>query len=311
MGRESTDSQDSTASLPADLVEWLDERAAELDIDRDVVLEQLVAAYRQTADHDGDTPADVGVSSVDRERIEAVVAEVLEQRQPEIADDVAAAVSERFADSEAVEERIGAVERNFQSKLEDVRERVVQVKRETDGKASADHAHDAFDRLETIDDRLADIEAEVAALEAEIDAAPDANELAALESAVEDLTDSVEAREQRLTDAEEKLRTVGWAISDLRDERDQRGTDTLERLKAAAAGHDVSRAVCQNCGNAVEISLMTRPACPHCNAAVTNVEPASGFFSKPALVTASQIEAGDDRDARDGDVSATGQGDWR
>ncbi|WP_158855053.1 hypothetical protein [Halorhabdus sp. CUG00001] len=310
MGSESTESQDVTASLPADLAEWLDERAAELDVDRDVVLEQLVAAYRQTADRDDDSPADVGPTAVDRDRIEAVVADVLAEEKPAIAEDVASAVGERFADSEAVEERIATAERNFQSKLQDVRERVVQVKRETDEKAPADHDHDAFERLDAIDDRLADIEAAMAALEAEIEAAPDADELAALQASLEALDGTTDTHDDRLADAEEKLRTVAWAVSDLRDTQQQRGTDTLERLKAAAAGHDVSRAVCQNCDNAVEIALLTRPACPHCNAAVTNVEPASGFFSKPALVVASQIEAGD-TSGRDGDISATGQGDWR
>ncbi|WP_135664267.1 hypothetical protein [Halorhabdus rudnickae] len=302
MASESTDPGDVTVNIPAELLEWLDTHTAERDVDRDALLTQLLETYRRTAD--GDTP-DPAAAGVDRETIEHVVEEILAQQREELVATVAAEV-ESDTETDSLAERIGDLEADFQGKLEDVRERVIQVKRETDAKAPADHHHDALDRLDAIDERLDQLAGDVAALEAEVEARAGQPALEALEDTVEEHAETLSAREERLADLEDKLRTVGWAVSDLREEQAARGTDTLDRIKTAAAGHDVSRAVCENCGEAVEIALMTRPACPHCEAAVTNVEPASGFFGKPALVTASQIESGmDDGADPNRDVSAS------
>ncbi|WP_136688549.1 Asp23/Gls24 family envelope stress response protein [Halorhabdus amylolytica] len=301
MASESTDPGDVTVTLPAELREWLDTHAAERDVDRDELLRQLLETYRRTAD--GDTP-DPAEAAVDRETIEHVVREVLAERREEI---VAAVTAEIEPDEETdgLAERVDKLEANFQEKLGDVRKRVIQVKREADAKAPVDHHHDAFDRLDGIDERLDELAGDVAALEAEIETLAAESALEELEANIDEYAETLAEREERLADLENKLRTVGWAVSDLREEQAGRGTDTLDRIKAAAAGHDVSRAVCENCGDAVELALMTRPACPHCEAAVTNVEPASGFFGKPTLVTASQIESGTDETDPDRDVSVS------
>ncbi|PSP59271.1 CopG family transcriptional regulator, partial [Halobacteriales archaeon QH_7_66_37] len=39
--------------------------------------------------------------------------------------------------------------------------------------------------------------------------------------------------------------------------------------------------------------LLTDPACPHCDATVTNVEADPGWFRKPKLRVASQLESGE------------------
>ena len=302
MASESTDPGDVTVTIPAELLEWLETHAAERDVDRDTLLAQLLETYRRTADGDTPEPAE---PTVDHETIEHVVREILAERREELV----AAVAEEVTSNEEVDglaERIEDLETGFQGKLEDVRERVIQVKREADAKAPADHHHDALDRLETIDERLDNLAGDVTALEAEVGTLAAEAALEELEASVDEHAETLMEREERLADLEDKLRTVGWAVSDLREEQAGRGTDTLDRIKAAAAGHDISRAVCENCGDGVEIALMTRPACPHCEAAVTNVEPASGFFGKPELVTASQIEGGTDNgNDPDRDVSAS------
>jgi len=57
----------------------------------------------------------------------------------------------------------------------------------------------------------------------------------------------------------------------------------------------VSRAVCENCSTAVEIGLLTEPTCPHCDAALGDVQPASGIFGKPKLTVARGLESGEER----------------
>ncbi|MFW5956090.1 MAG: hypothetical protein ACOCQY_01690 [Halorhabdus sp.] len=300
MASESTDPQDVAVSLPRELIEWLEEYATALEVDRHTLLEQLVASYRQTAEHDVQLRSRPEGTPADGDELEATVEAALDRRQQ----DIVAAVIEAIDTDEDLEARVETVERDFQTKLEDVRDRVVQVKREVDGKAPADHDHEAFERMDTIEQRLATLSAEIATLEAEADTHAAASALETVRNGFASLRETVDAREERLADIEEKLRTVGWAVSDLREEMANQSTDTLDRIKDAAARHDVSRAVCENCGEGVEIALLQRPACPHCSSAVTDVEPATGFFSKPSLIAASQIEAGEEHSS-DGDVTAT------
>jgi len=82
-------------------------------------------------------------------------------------------------------------------------------------------------------------------------------------------------------------------VSDLREAHEsQGGMEAVDRIKRAAAKNDIDRANCENCNSGVAVALLTEPECPHCEATVTNVEAASGFFGKPRLLTASQLESG-------------------
>jgi len=93
---------------------------------------------------------------------------------------------------------------------------------------------------------------------------------------------------------EDRLQTVAWVVSDLREAHESgNGLQAVERIKRAAAKADVERAKCENCGNGVTLSLLTDPECPHCSATVTNVEADPGWFRKPKLRVASQLESGE------------------
>ncbi|PSP84966.1 hypothetical protein BRC83_03395 [Halobacteriales archaeon QS_1_68_17] len=300
MASEPSDTSPLSMTLPAELNAWLDDHAADLGVDRETVVVQLLTSYRATAElTDGEAPPD---------GLEAVVEELIRDRADDIEQEVSAAVDDRLA----------ALEADFMEKIEDVRERVIQVKRATDAKASADHDHDAVDRLETRVDRLDE-------LAAEIDRLDDAeSRLGSLESTVEMLGSAADERDDRLEaaesdleavgsdleaaesdlevvesdleDVEEKLRRVAWVVKDLREGRrdgSKRGV-TVDGIKRAAAREGISKAACETCGEVVEIGLLTDPECPHCEAPVTDVEPAQGFFSKPRLAAATPIEPPDE-----------------
>ncbi|MFC7193707.1 hypothetical protein ACFQL4_02135 [Halosimplex aquaticum] len=134
MASESSDDAAVSVSLPADAEAWLDRKADDLGVDREAVVVQLLAAYR-AAEEFGDA-------------------------------DVSAAIG---TDVEAVEEGLSAeidrVEADFAEKIRDVRERVVQVKRETDRKADADHSHPEFGELATLSSAVDDLESALAGLE--------------------------------------------------------------------------------------------------------------------------------------------------
>jgi len=276
-----------TVSLPADLREWLTEQARALEVDEKILVRQLLASYRTAEQLDGDLDASEFLDGgVDEETVEEIARRTIRERL----DDIAAAVADR-RDDEGVEtelrEEIERVETDFTDKLDDVRKRVIQVKRAADAKAESDHGHEDIDRAV---DRLDDVEDALAELGDVVDD---------IEGTQADTVRTLDDVDDRLDDVEEKLRTVAWVVSDLRDAQEsQRGTTkTVERLKRGAAESDIERAKCENCGEGVTISLLTEPNCPHCDATVTEVEPAQGFFGKPKLAIAKQLEAGTETDS--------------
>jgi flagellar motility protein MotE (MotC chaperone) len=309
MASESTEGAVSV-DLPSELHDWLEEKATELGVEREQLLVQLVAAYRTAAEvddgpavlgpPDGSTlPADAVADAVDGRVADIIDEQVSDTVEEHVADAVEEQlgstvresaeplVTERVNEStKAVQrqlgDRIDGVEEEFTEKLEDVRERVIQVKKEADVKAPADHTHE---QLEAV----ADIDRSVATLE---------DELAELRSTVEEAVPEHESKitevDARIAEMEDRLKTVAWVVSDLRDAHESgKGLEAVERIKRAAAKADIERAKCENCGNKVTLALLTDPACPHCDATVTNVEPDPGWFRKPKLRVASQLESGD------------------
>lgn len=300
MASESTETV--TVRLPSELDSWLDEQARELEVPRETVLVQMLASYRATAELDGEldaaelevgAPSDEEVAEVVDQRVDSRVDERLGEqldRRIEATVDRRAEAAVETSLSEATEAvearlkgRVDSVEREFQEKLEDVRERVIQVKQEADARAPADHDHEEFQRLVALGTQVDDLREEVEHLAERLDATIPEQETA------------VEEMEADLDTVQERLRTVAWAVRDLRDSVEaETGLDAVERVKRAAAKADVDRARCENCGNGVDIALLTDPHCPHCEATVTDVEEARGFFSKPKLLVASQLESGEE-----------------
>jgi len=294
MSSESTDDGGVHVELSADLDEWLTEQAETLGIPREAVMKQLLAAYMTAADSD-DEIDDLLQPSADE--LDAVVAATVDEKLngsvesatesavkahiPEIVDTVERQLAERF----------DALEADFQTKIEDVRERVVQIKRETDAKAPADHSHEEFDRINALTQEIEGMEAELAALRDDV-----TESLEAQDERVDDTAGRIDDIDDRLNDVEDKLTRVAWVVSDLRD--DQGGRDqnqkAVDRLKRAAAQENISTARCSNCDEQVEIGLLTEPQCPHCNTTVSDVRPEGGIIrSKARLVAAAQLEPGE------------------
>ena len=107
-------------ALPEDVEEWLAERADSGERSREELLALAVDFYRFLASRD-----EVAPDAEDIPEVPAIV-----ERLDALDADVAAL-------SDAVDE-----------KIEDVRERVIQVKREADGKAPADHDHPELAEVE-------------------------------------------------------------------------------------------------------------------------------------------------------------------
>lgn len=324
MASESAESS-LTVTLPDELGQWIDEQAAELDVDRETVLIQLLASYRamvefdEGADGEGDVPA-AGVATIAEtvERnlareledqieadleplVESILADTLDERvesevQSQLRTAIESAIGDRIEEAtdtvrQQLRDRVESLEDDYRTNLDDVRDRVVQVKKETDGKAPADHDHEEFDQLGDLSERLAGLTEQVTDLEVAMNDLDSA--IANHDETITEHDDAVADVESELSVVQERLQTVAWVVNDLREAQTHTDPESVERIKRAAARADVDRAKCENCTNGVEIALLTDPECPHCEATVTDFEPGGGFFSNPKLVVASQLESGD------------------
>lgn len=268
MASETTEDGSLTVNLPGELDSWLTERAQTLGVDRETVLLQLLASYRAADELDDDA-----VPVPDSTAVEQLVSDRLTQAADTIQQEV-----------DAVQQEVDAIEQRHEEDIEDVRGRVVQLKREIDGKAPADHSHEELARLDDLQAELSEVQSAVDSIEEEVDST-----VAEHDVLVEDI-------DERLDTLQERLKTVAWVVSDLRDAHEsQGGIEAVDRIKRAAAKADIDRAKCESCGNGVNIALLADPECPHCRATVTNVEAADGWFSKPRLLAASQLESGEDQ----------------
>lgn len=267
MATESADGTEVSVTLPPDLEEWLEDRAATMDVDRDELLVQLASAYRATADGDGDL-RDVLAEGVDAEALEDVE-------------------SRLSADEETIstlDDRVDGLESELADIVEDLRNRILQLRDAVADTAPENHSHREFATLQSsVDDLAADLES--------------------LGDDLEDRDDRVDAVESRLAEAEGKLTRLARVVVSLRRAVEgEPGETTLEELRRAANRHGVAEAACGACEQPVTVGLLTEAACPHCGTAFEDIElPEPGLgrvlgFRGPRLrcVDPPALEGGDE-----------------
>ena len=191
-------------------------------------------------------------------------------------------------DLATLEERISSLDEDVEAKIQDVRDRVIQVKRETDAKASDDHEHPGLrENLETNQNRIDRAVQTAESLEETIDAMESRFERGfenyeeILEHLV-DQTDDLSAETSALHEVAKQLKRKLTALR-AREQRRQR----TDAVKADANRKGVNEARCGSCGNDVTVALLTEPACPFCGAEIADVTPKPGFFGTAALETGS------------------------
>lgn len=180
----------------------------------------------------------------------------------------------------------------FMELVEDVRERVIQVKREADQKAAADHTHpELADQIDQTTNMIADVEAEIERIHSNTQSLE--TDLERGFENYEDILDHLITETDRLSD---RLETVGQAVLDTRNQlreitAAQQRIKAVNELKQAANKHGVTAGECEACGRTVRVGLLTEPKCPHCSSTLTDIEPADGFrrlFGTATLQTGDQ-----------------------
>lgn len=274
MASDESDEGRTSVSLPADLGDWLDEEATSRNVDRDQLLEGLILAFRQVSQEENGA-IDLTVERDSLDEVPSVVEDRLDEQQTE-----------------------------FMDLINDVRRRVIQVKRETDKKASADHEHERLEGdLETVADAYEDLDEDLRSLRGDVEKVGED-----LEAGFENYEEILEHLADETDRLDQRLEMVARVLVEIRSEVQQhskRATRQAEvdELKLAANQHGIRSAVCENCGESIEISLLTGPECPHCKSTFRKVTPKQRFFGSHVLETGSrpalegQVSPGDDGDA--------------
>lgn len=254
---------------------WLESRAEELGLDEAELLNRIVAAH-QAAVESPDEESFVTKSTLEAE-LDAIEADLAEAEST-LEDDIAAAESE------------------FTDKIDDVRERVIQVKRETDKKAEADHDHpDIADRLETtakatkdVEERQAELSEAVEDLRKRVDAG--FKNFEEVLSYLRDETDSLDRKTTTLASAVLSMRESVASVA--AGEAHRKRAEQLQRESNLAGIQDGK---CADCEQTVTIAQLAVPECPFCGAIFEGVEPKSSWFGSHTLLTGSTpaIEAGE------------------
>lgn len=166
---------------------------------------------------------------------------------------------------------------SHESALADVRERIVQVKRETDTKAPADHDH------EEIDAELDRLGSDIEALREESESALELAERAErrVETGFENYAELLEELLDRTETIEKRLDTLGTTALAERERTKPR--ERLAELSRAANREGVRTADCEACAETVDIGLLTDPTCPHCEAPFTEFATGRGMFGSATL----------------------------
>lgn len=225
--------------------EWAAERAAELDLEPQEFLERIMGAYRAA---EAETDADAAVG-VDEETLDGL------------------------------RNDIEALEEDLDEMIQDVRDRVIQVKRETDAKAPLEHTHpDLAEHVEGLQADLETLTGRVETLEERLDGGFENFEeiLTVLVERTDDIAEDMETLGEGLVAMKESLETVTGR---------EQGRARADRLKRKAAQEGLRKAKCEECGSKVDLSLLSSASCPTCEATFQDLEANQGFFGSSTLET--------------------------
>lgn len=268
--------REQSQQLPEELEAWLGQQADKTGRSRTEILARAVMAYQVGENLDYNPLAPEAVAAINRnpERIQQILAN---------AEEITTAV-----------DRLGRVETDLDEQVQDLRTRIIDVLRETESRANADHDHpDLTESLDSLETTLTHQSDRITEVSNRIDTIAGRRESAESDrSSPVETTKETEERLQELASATVKLQRQTAAL----EQRAER-IDRVAEIKQQANQTGTQTAECGSCDRSVNISLLGTPRCPHCDATFDGVVPSSGLFGSATL-------SHEDRPALEGDVPA-------
>lgn len=333
MSDDSPDAGDGTTTTSFE--EWLDQHAASQGISREELFERLISSYwtlneltqllddsergtsaltdeavggaEEPTPFDADAVGNAAKGTDGRESSSQSSEEKPEQ---------SVALTEQF---ESLEERVDDLQAEIEAEAERgqsldevtaaVATRLTEIEAELDEVTAAidttqeslaeqyDSLTARIDSLESVVDRkhakVTSEQSDLAAQQDEMRSRIDA-EFGNLETILKYLVSQTDELEADLTVAEKRSRD---AVSSLQWERDR-----LQTIKRDAADLDVHEGACESCEETIDLDLLSRPYCPHCETTLSGVERRKKWLFLSDAVVTSDSETLDGSLAHDPDV---------
>lgn len=167
---------------------------------------------------------------------------------------------------------------SYESDLREIRERVVQLKRETDAKAPAGHDHERLSaRLDRVEGELEATREDVWTVREVAEAADDR-----INGGFENYRELLERLLDRTETIERRLDTLGETVLSAREREERR--EQLAILARTANREGVRAAVCAECEETVDLGLLVEPVCPHCETTFEELSVGRGLFGSATLL---------------------------
>lgn len=211
---------------------------------------------------------------VDRETLLVQLLET-HREAADLDDDLAMLLSEASADAdrerlEEIDSRVDAVDTALSEHVEDLRSRILQLKDAVNSRSPGEHDHPEIDVLA---ERVTKLSSEFDGVTSELDT----------------LSDDFEATDGHLETLETKLHRLARVVLELKRQSESatESVEPLDRLRRLANESGTTAADCGNCGERIQVALLTEAACPHCAHEFEDIEHPTSIlrpFARPKLV---------------------------
>ncbi|QZA87865.1 hypothetical protein K0C01_08650 [Salinarchaeum sp. IM2453] len=240
----------NTVTLPEELDQWVTEKASQQEMDSDAYLQLLLQTHKQLLE-EGNSPT---------------------------------AVSDQ-----QFQQTIQDLRSSQQELINDLRDRITEVKLESEQKAPNHHEHSHHQH------ELKDITSDIEDGEERVDG--HATDMTQVRSNLDDGFNKYEKTLitllEQTDNSIEKSKVLGESLLELRELLDPAvkkyaQQDLLSDIMKTANRQNITKARCAECGSKVQLSQLTTPQCPYCSSRFVDVESkqhVTGLIRRPTLVT--------------------------
>ena len=144
---------------------------------------------------------------------------------------------------------------DFESKIEDVQEKVIVLKKEVDTKSDQQHEHEEYVEAGTLEDDIQQVETELKEL---IESLDEMNK-----ETHSDFSEKLDKLAHNLLSNKERLENLE------RDLKNRcRRKEKMDKILSDARDIGTNRGVCDSCSGKIHVGRLRKPECPYCSSEI-------------------------------------------